>query len=241
MITPEQGQASLARLTAAVAELVVEVDPAAPVPSCPGWTVRDLVVHLGEVHVWAEQCIRLGDPVERPLTGPAAGPAALAAWYADCAETLLTTLRATPPETECWTFGPRPRTAAFWFRRQAHEVAMHRWDLGAALGQDLGYPAALAGDGVDEVVTVFFPRQVRRERIPPLTRSLAVEVAGGPTWVLHGDGTGEGSQSPDAVVSGPAELLVLLVWGRLGLDDPRLTVTGDRAAAATVLTAGIVP
>ena len=30
---------------------------------------------------------------------------------------------------------------------------MHRWDLGTALGRDLGYPAVLAADGVDEVVT----------------------------------------------------------------------------------------
>ncbi len=63
---------------------------------------------------------------------------------------------------------------------------MHRWDLGAALGRDLGYPAELAVDGVDEVVTMFFPRQVRLGRIPPLTRSLAVAVDDGPTWLLRG-------------------------------------------------------
>jgi hypothetical protein len=34
---------------------------------------------------------------------------------------------------------------------------------------------------------------------------------------------------------------VLLLWGRLGLDDPRIHLAGDRAAAATVLSAGIVP
>ena len=37
---------------------------------------------------------------------------------------------------------------------------MHRWDLGAALGRDR-LPERLAADGVDEVVTMFFPRQVR--------------------------------------------------------------------------------
>ena len=109
---------------------------------------------------------------------------------------------------------------------------MHRWDLGTALGRDLGYPAALAADGVDEVVTMFFPRQVRLGRIPPLTRSLAVVAATARRWTLHGDGTGEPTGPADAAVSGPADALVLLLWGRVGLDDPRLTVTGSAEAAA---------
>jgi uncharacterized protein (TIGR03083 family) len=241
VIDPVHALLALERLTAEVPVLLTDVDLDGPVPSCSDWTVRELVVHLGEVHVWAEQCIRLGDPVERPLAGPGRGSAALAGWYRHCADTLLQTLRTTSPDTPCWTFGPPPREAMFWFRRQAHEVAVHRWDLGAARQRDLGYPAELAEDGVAEAVTLFFPRQVRLQRIPPLARSLAVVVDGGTTWVLHGDGTGRPPESPDAVVSGPAEVLVLLLWGRLALDDPRLTVIGDREAAASVLTAGIVP
>ena len=241
MITSDAGLSWLERLTAEVPALLAAADVTAPVPSCPGWTVTDLAVHLGETHVWAEQCIRTGDPDWPAVVVPGEGPDALAGWYAACAGVLLETLRVTPPETECWAFGPRPRTAGFWFRRQPHEVAVHRWDLGAALGRDLGYPAELAVDGVDEVVTMFFPRQVRLRRIPPLTRSLAVAVADGPSWVLHGDGIGEPDGGADATVTGPADVLVLLLWGRVGLDDPRLTVTGSPEAAATVLGAGLVP
>jgi uncharacterized protein (TIGR03083 family) len=117
-------------------------------------------------------------PGRRPqgtdVAGPGTGAAALAGWYRHCADLLLDTLRTTSPDAPCWTFGPPPREAAFWFRRQAHEVAVHRWDLGSVLSRDLGYPAALAADGVAEVVTLFFPRQVRLQRIPSLARSLAV-------------------------------------------------------------------
>ena len=88
---------------------------------------------------------------------------------------------------------------------------------------------------------MFFPRQVRLQRIAPLHSSLAVRADGGGRRVLAGDGTGVSDGPADAEVSGPAELLVLLLWGRLGLDDPRLNLTGDRAAATTVLAAGIVP
>ena len=241
MIDPNRALLALERLTAEVPVLLVDADLAAAVPSCPDWTVAELVRQLGETNRWAERCVRLGDPKPVEADPPTGDRAALASWYRSCAGTLLQTLRSTSPDAPCWTFGPRPREAGFWFRRQAHEVAVHRWDLGTALGRDLGYPAELAEDGVDEVVTMFFPRQVRLQRIPPLRRSLAVGVDGGPTWVLHGDGTGAPPESPDALVSGTAEVLVLLLWGRLTLDDRRLRVAGSAEAAASVLSAGIVP
>ena len=46
----------------------------------------------------------------------------------------------------------------------------------------------------------------------------------------------------DATVSGPAEaVLLLLVAPRSTLDDPRLTVSGSRAAADAVLAAALTP
>jgi uncharacterized protein (TIGR03083 family) len=241
VIDPQRALLALERLAAEVPVLLAEADLGAAVPSCPDWTVAQLVAHLGETHLWAERCVRLGDPASPEADPPIGDRAALAGWYRDCADALVQTLRTTSPDAPCWTFGPRPRETMFWFRRQAHEVAVHRWDLGTALRRDLGYPAELAVDGIDEVATLFFPRQVRLQRIPPLTRSLAVTVADGPTWVLHGDGTGEPTGTVDATVTGPADALVLLLWGRVGLEDRRLMVTGSREAAATVLGAGLVP
>lgn len=240
MIEPAHALAQLERATAEVVDLIGEARLDVPVPSCPGWTVADLVVHLGQTHLWAEHCVRLRDPNLPETDAPLIDQVRLAAWYAECARVLIETLRATDPGAESWTFGTSSQTAAFWFRRQAHEAAMHRWDLGAALGRDLGYPNPLAADGVDEVVSVFLPRQVRLGRIAPLPRSLAVRT-GGHRWVLAGDGTGAGAEPPDAEVSGTADVLVLLLWGRLGLEDPRIQLTGDTSGAAAVLSAGIVP
>jgi uncharacterized protein (TIGR03083 family) len=240
VIEPAHALAQLERMAADVVDLVGEARLDVPVPSCPGWTVADLVAHLGQTHLWAEHCVRLGDPNLPETDPPVTDRARLAAWYAECARVLIETLRTTDPGAECWTFGPSPHTAAFWFRRQSHEAAIHRWDLGAALGRDLGYPNPLAADGLDEVVSIFLPRQVRLGRIPPLPRSLAIGTDGG-RWVLGGDDTGATAETPDAEVSGPADVLVLLLWGRLGLEDPRIHLTGDSSAAAAVLSAGIVP
>ena len=41
-----------------MADAVRGVDPATPVPSCPEWTVADLVKHTGTVHRWAGRMLR---------------------------------------------------------------------------------------------------------------------------------------------------------------------------------------
>jgi hypothetical protein len=65
---------------------------------------------------------------------------------------------------------------------------------------------------------------------------------GNRTWVLAGDGTRPDlTPPPEAMVSGPAEAVLLVLWRRLEVTDPRVTVTGDLAVAREVLAAGITP
>jgi hypothetical protein len=66
---PQRALVALERAAAEVPVLLAGTDLAAPVPSCPGWSVGGLVAHLGETHLWAERCVRLGDP-HRPPTVP---------------------------------------------------------------------------------------------------------------------------------------------------------------------------
>ena len=224
----------LEKAAADVAALLETADLDAPVPACAPWRVVDLVQHLGGIHRWARTAIIEGRPgPERDAAGPT-DRAALVAWFREGADALVATLAGTDPETPCWTFGPRPRTAAFWFRRQAHETAAHAGDLAAAHGTTRVYGTELARDGIDETVTVFFPRQVRLGRTPPLDHALAVEADEGGRWVFAGDGSAP-ADHVDGTVSGPAEALLPLLWHRIPLDDPRLSVSGDRRAAEAVL------
>jgi uncharacterized protein (TIGR03083 family) len=228
---------SLARDQARFVEILRSADLATPVPDCPGWTLADLGGHLGAVHGWARDAVETGAPHDEPT--PPTDPRALAGWYADQAAALLDTLVTTPPGTGCWTFGPRPRTVDFWVRRQPHETAVHLRDARRALGLDVAIEPALAADGVDEVVTVFFPRQVRLERIPPLTsglRLVAVDVDEGP-WVLAGDGTGA-EPAYGATLTGTAESLLLWLWHRDGAD---LEVAGDAAVVDGVRATALTP
>ena len=240
MITPEQGRQHLAGAVATINEMLATADFAAPVPSCPGWTVADLIGHVGETHLWAQHAIVAGNP-EAPDPGTPGDYQALPGWYRGAAEALLGTLRSVDPAAPAWTFGP-PRTAAFWSRRQAHEASMHGWDLGTAIGQDIGYDEELALDGIDELVTMFFPRQVRLGRMPPLAASLGIRPDGYSTrWTLAGDGRHHPDEPPDADLTGPAPTLLLLLWGRVSLDDPRLRLTGDQDAGRAILDAPLVP
>lgn len=230
---------------AAFAAVLRDGDLDAPVPTCPGWTLTRLAWHLGTVHRWAAGAVEQGRPVELEESGPT-DREDLVGWYVEGAAGLVDLLRATDPAAEVWTFGPKPRTARFWSRRQAHETAMHVEDAALATGAALPPLAPdLAVDGVDEVVTMFAPRQVRLQRISPLTRSLALlpAEAGGTRWVLAGDGATPSDDLPaaEATVRGPAEQLVRLLWRRVPLDAPGITLEGDPEAAAAVLGAGLTP
>jgi uncharacterized protein (TIGR03083 family) len=199
------------------------------VPSCPGWRLRDLAHHLGNVHAWAERATRQPTPPEEPTEAPQ-GRDDLIAWYAGAAASLLERLRTADPDEPCWHFGAKPRTVGWWVRRQAHETAVHLWDAQAALGHAPPLEPGFAADGVAEVLDVFVPRQVRMERIAPLTASVRLVATDADLHRSLGDG------EPVATLTGTASDLLLLLWGRVPAD--RLEVTGD---PSPVLSARLVP
>lgn len=209
-------------------------DEATPVPGCPAWTVRDLAVHVGTVHRWAASIVLSGQQPKEPapvVVGP------LAPWYAACATALLGALQAVEPSEPVPNFSRLDETAAFWPRRQLHETTVHLVDLlQATTGQTPVVPAALAADGVSEVLRTFFARLTGRGLRPVVTRPVRIESTDtADVWVL---GPGDGTEPPvllepstvsDDVVSGAARDLYLGLWRRAPLE--RLDVRGDAAAA----------
>jgi uncharacterized protein (TIGR03083 family) len=239
-LTPAACLAHLERAAATFADVLEAGDLDAPTPDCPGWRLVDLAHHLGGIHRWAHAAVVEGGPGSEAADDAPTERGALVEWFRDGADALTSTLRNTDPTAPCWTFGPRPRTAAFWFRRQAHETALHARDAAVSQGPPPPLAADLAVDGVDEVVRMFFPCQVRLGRIPPLPAPLALETSEGARWVLAGDGTGSDFDAP-TTVRGPAEAALLVLWQRTTLDDERLAVSGPRHVAVTVLGNALTP
>lgn len=202
-----------------------------PVATCGNWRLRDLAHHLGEVHRWAAAAA-LGDGTAPSGGSPLLPPDdALADWMRDGLDALTVALA--EPTRRCWTLAG-PATAAWWRRRQALETAIHRVDAERALGPASPIDPALAADGVGEVVDVLHPRQVRLGRATEPAAALRLTTDDGSgTWLIAGP-------SPPTDISGPAERLLLLLWGRTNLDDPHLRVQ-DRLRAQTVFSHPLTP
>jgi uncharacterized protein (TIGR03083 family) len=226
----------LARFQDEFLATIPRVDPRAPVTACAPWRARDLVVHLARIHHWAAGRARRRR--ESPL---GRGPFDLVDLYATCAAELRATLAELDPATRAWTLtGPGP--VSFWHRRQLHETLVHLWDLRAAGGLDTDAPPAAWADGVDEVVTMFQPRQVRLGRIPPLARGVTLVADDEPaTWLLGAHQPVAPVTAAQVTVTGPAKSLALVLWHRLAPDEAGVTIAGDRTVLDDTLATAITP
>jgi uncharacterized protein (TIGR03083 family) len=132
--------------------------PDAPVTACPGWDVTELVRHVGRVNGWAASIVREGATERMPF--PTAPDGKTAIDWADHQRTeLLEALATADPDRPVWVFGALA-PARFWWRRQAHETAVHAWDGTAAVGPAWVIPGGVAADGIEEFLGWFVPRKL---------------------------------------------------------------------------------
>lgn len=221
-----------------LAEAAAAAGERAGVPTCPGWTVGELVRHTGTFHRWAARIVgeRLAGPV--PEDAAPAGPvgAELVPWFRAGHRALVATLRGAGEGADCWAFLPAPSPVAFWARRQAHETAVHRVDAESARGGALtAVDAGFAVDGVDELLRGFHGRERSRVRAkgPAVLRLRATDADevwtvrlsadAGPRTVRDADG------AADCEMAGAAQDLYLALWNRLPLDA--VAVSGDASLA----------
>jgi uncharacterized protein (TIGR03083 family) len=214
---------------AAFIDLTNRADLDAPVPCCPDWRLRDLALHLGHVWEWARRCVEEAAYVEEseaPLPDDELEP-----WLREQLGLLVAVLRATDPASPTWSFGPKPRLAAFWPRRQAHEVTVHLWDAQSAIGMPEPIEPGLAADGIDEVFTVFLPRQVRLERMQAVRDGVRIALTDGRSYEL-------GDQMVAEVTGEPSQVLLAL-WHRVPVES--LSISGDRDAAGIAFDRALTP
>lgn len=181
----------------------------APVAACPSWVVLDVARHVGTTWRWATKIVaeRRQVPGEfEPEPEQLAADEAVS-WLEGGLVPLLDALRGCPPDEPVWGFGPKPRTAAFWSRRQAMETVIHRVDAELAIGALGPVDPEVASDGVGEFVDVMLPRQYYRKEMP--AGQLVITVTDTGAVYEHGDPT-----AGFATLSGPAEALLLQLWER---------------------------
>ncbi|MFJ9690521.1 maleylpyruvate isomerase family mycothiol-dependent enzyme [Kitasatospora sp. NPDC101183] len=230
--------AAVSAETARFVAAVRSADPATSVPTCPGWTLIDLVRHAGSVQRWFTALLlqRIQQPpterrVELKLPEQAED---YPAWLAEAAAEADTAFAAIDLDAPMWAWGV-DQHARFWVRRMLFETLVHRVDGELALGLQADIDPALAADGVDEFLTnlpnaaSFAPRtaELRAEhRAIRFTRT-----DGDGDWLVRLRPDGFGLDTSDgaaaATVAATAADLLLLLYGRLDRSAQGVTVSGD--------------
>ncbi len=239
-LTPEEHLAGLRDAVVAFVRYVDRAGPAAAVPTCPAWTVLDLVAHQGMVHRWAAALVRGERPDDEAVAAfEAQGRAGtdLVGWLRDGALEVTRAVAEAPEDRAAPVFlhdAPAPRR--FWARRQCHETTIHAVDaLSASLGRppradETWVDPALALDGIDELLGGFLTRPRSRLRceedallavVPEgATDWWAVALGPRPAVVTRHRTPYDGAADPDWEVTGSAVELYLRLWNRTDPADP---------------------
>lgn len=230
--------------SALLGQLAATADPSTPVPSCPDWTLRQLLTHVGRGDRWAamivgERAQAYVDVRTVPDGKPPEDPAAVADWLAEGARLLIAALEGVGPDALVWSFvGPVP--ASWWVRRRLHESVVHRADAALALGVPFTVPAEVAADGVSEWLELLTARPADPPLLPAGTtmhlHATDDDLGTGGEWMIAGGdariGWEHGHGKGTVAVRGTAADLLLAMLRRIPADDARLQVLGEAGVLA---------
>jgi uncharacterized protein (TIGR03083 family) len=206
------------------------------VPHLPGWSVHSVVGHVAWIFRWVSQCLEASpdNPPARSAVGEPPVGAEVLEWYREAADLVTETLD-TCDLDEVRPSWAGPQNGRWWLRRLSHEVAMHRWDVDSADANTNPINAALARDGIDEVLEVFVPARFRFDTFGSGNGAAsstihlhATDIDEG-EWLLHlGPDSLRWERShakADVAARGTASDLLLTLWSRITPD--RLEAFGD--------------
>lgn len=240
------------------AEVLASTDPAAPVPTCPGWTADDLLWHLTEVHLFWAQILRDGvmsdeevERIEESKPTRPADTAGLLGLREHATLQLLSQLTELGDDESRWSWWPPEQTVGFTRRMQTYEATMHRVDAELTAGVERSRIAPeVAAGAVDHCVDVMWgwePDNATDERTGVIE---FVASDTGDRWLVdigrfHGTGAQSGKEfdlprarraeegsTVTGTVTGSVEDLALWAWGRADVDS--VPIEGSDATVAAV-------
>ncbi|WP_436492717.1 maleylpyruvate isomerase family mycothiol-dependent enzyme [Actinokineospora sp. HUAS TT18] len=219
----------------AVAETALD----APVPTCPDWTVTDLVQHVAVVYQHKTAAMK-NNAFPRPWPPDVSGQDPIALLDSSY-EALLEQFDELDPTDERITWYRDDQTVGFWQRRMTQETVIHRIDAELAAGVDSEkVPDALAIDGIDEVLhrfLAYFSVEEAEEftTLAALTGQRVAVRSGGTTWIVDLRPTGvliDTEGAFDAAVIAEPDVMLRWLWRRVPLDA--VSTEGDLLAIKTL-------
>jgi uncharacterized protein (TIGR03083 family) len=245
--SPDRYFAEIEASTAGLAEILADHDQSLPIPTCPEWTLRQLVTHVGRAHRWAAEITRTRSDAFIPFREVPDGKLPddreeQQVWLRAGAERIVDAVRDAGSDL-VWSFiGPTP--AGYWIRRMAHETLVHRADAQLAAGAEPEpvIEAEVAADAIDEWLMLLTRGILGNADEPtkalPAGAGLHIHatddgLGGGGEWMIRHDARGltvePGHDKGDAALTGPAASLLLVLMRRRPVPDPAVTVYGDNA------------
>jgi uncharacterized protein (TIGR03083 family) len=231
------------REAARLAHAARSIPPAEPVPTCPGWTLADLVRHVRQGHDWATTILtsrstgflppgglsgapedgrswteRVAELGVRGAADDLAHPGRRARFLAEGAHRLAEALDGVGPDVPLWAPHGR-QNKEFWLRWALYETAVHRADAALTAGLPFAMETDVALDCVDFCLSAFGEPAAR----PFLSPRFAEVPRSGETL---------GFRSARATPGGPGDWLVTgaAEGVRVGRDAP----AGDPADTTVI-------
>ncbi|MDQ2683947.1 MAG: maleylpyruvate isomerase family mycothiol-dependent enzyme [Chloroflexota bacterium] len=211
----------------------------AKVPTCPNWTLVELLRHTAGVHRWAGEHARsrrtsLVDAQNlETLFGTWPAAEQTIQFYRDELALLVRSLHEADETVAYPVFLREASPATFWPRRQLHEATIHRADVEGVAGRLTAVSPELGADGLDEFLCGFVPRG-RKTLTSPTPISVRVECTDiDRSWRLEiSDGlvvtTRRDARGADYRIAGAASDLMFALWNRHDADG--IDLGGDSYA-----------
>jgi uncharacterized protein (TIGR03083 family) len=221
--------------------IVAEADLDAPVPTCPGWSMRDLVVHTGQVHRHKTASVS-DDWTSGPAPWPDGPESNVVEWFDEGIDEMLGVFATADLGAPSWTWCSHDHNVEWWVRRMALETLIHGADAALAVGELPVIDEVLATDGVEELLVEMmvgapsWAELAERDQVVALVTPQKSWVLRTATWAgespkgqryedEHGLTHARANDQPDTVIMCTASELDLWLWGRGAL--PGGTVAGD--------------
>lgn len=196
--------------------------------------MHSVIGHTAWLMQYVSLCLQSDGETRPPRSSVGEPPvgADVLPWFGESRSIFSKSLDEADFETLRPTFtGPQP--ASWYLRRLANELAMHRWDVQAAISSPDSIEADLARDGIDEVLEIFVPNRLDFDTLNGVGETIhfhSTDAEDG-EWLLRLQADRVdwelGHAKGDVAARGTMSDLLLLIWGRI--PPARVEVFGDAA------------
>jgi uncharacterized protein (TIGR03083 family) len=220
-------------------QAIFSADLGTPVPTCPGWSLLQLLRHVGRGDRWAAHIVNTRsdgdlDPRTVPDGRPPDSLEGASAWLQASPRMVIEAVASVGPNASAGTFlGPRP--AAWWIRRRLHEATVHRADATLAIGERYDLSPELAVDGIEEWLDRLSTELQTADK-PALSDTETIGLSAtdiGVTWSIVGlpNGIRWSRSLPDSPaqvsLAGPATDVFLALVRRRAAGEADVILDGD--------------